>query len=58
MVGARTDGKKEAKGGNEKTNDLIVASNQPNYDTSSDEEMEIESELDSDEISDVEDEYE
>ena len=40
--------------------ELIVrnAGNQPNYDTSSDEEMEIESALDSDEISDVEDEYE
>ena len=51
-------GEKEAKGGNEKTNDFIVASNEKNCDTSSDEEMEIESELDSDEVSDVEDEYE
>ena len=51
-------GEKEAKGGNEKTNDFIVASNEKNCDTSSDEEMEIESELDSGAISDVENEYE
>ena len=58
FYGWRKDGEKEAKGGNEKTNDLIVPSNQKNCDTSSDKGMEIESELDSDEISDMEDECE
>ena len=38
--------------------DLIVIGNQTNYDTSSDEEMEIETESDNVEISDMEDEYE
>ena len=58
FYGWRKDGEKEAKGGAGETNDLIATSNQKNCDTSSDEEMEIESELDSDAISDVENKYE
>ena len=45
FYGWRKDGEKEAKGGNDKINDLIVTSIQKDCDTSSDQEMEIESEF-------------